>query len=296
MPLLKTISRSKNSAINFDFSTLFYTPAKVNFKLSILSQDKSGLHQVEMDMIPIDLCDQILIFPAAGEAWQSNNSPAGEMIKQAINIFSEAVGKKINIDFRIVKHIPHQAGLGGSSGNAAGVLRFLCEHAFDIGWARITDLALSLGHDCPFFLNPQASIAKGYGELLEPMPQFLWPSILIAKPIFNISTADAYKTSIPAAPIKVDYNKLATYSPEINGFWGSALPHFQELSNLRSTLLSFPQVSNLFMSGSGSSLILLFNGNESRDEFMVQDHGLGYKLYSCNLLNQFKYSFTKFAS
>ena len=57
---------------------------------------------------------------------------------------------------------------------------------------RMKDLALELGADVPFFLNPRPVLARGIGEKLLPLDGLPRLELLVAMPGFSISTAEAY--------------------------------------------------------------------------------------------------------
>jgi 4-diphosphocytidyl-2-C-methyl-D-erythritol kinase len=93
----------------------------------------------------------------------------------------------------ITKRIPVAAGLGGGSSDAATTLRLLNDNVHHFGDRDIRDIALSIGADVPFFLDPQPSIGKGLGELLEPVKSDLELKILLVNPRFPVSAAWAYQ-------------------------------------------------------------------------------------------------------
>jgi 4-diphosphocytidyl-2-C-methyl-D-erythritol kinase len=94
---------------------------------------------------------------------------------------------------RVIKHIPPGAGLGGGSSDAGAVLRALDElfpGALDrIGLSKI---ALALGADVPFFLDPRPAIVRGIGERIEPIHGVPAVAVLLANPGVPLATADVY--------------------------------------------------------------------------------------------------------
>ena len=51
---------------------LFYSPAKINLNLHILATRKDGYHELETDIIPIELWDRFTLFPATEKKMQKN--------------------------------------------------------------------------------------------------------------------------------------------------------------------------------------------------------------------------------
>ena len=70
-----------------------------------------------------------------------------------------------------MKSIPVSAGLGGGSSDAASALALL-DRLWGLDWPeeRLAEAAGRLGSDVPFFLRGGAALARGRGELLEPLP------------------------------------------------------------------------------------------------------------------------------
>jgi 4-diphosphocytidyl-2-C-methyl-D-erythritol kinase len=65
--------------------------------------------------------------------------------------------------------VPHGAGLGGGSSDAAATLKgLLALWKRRLPRARLAALAAELGSDVPFFLGPSPALATGAGEVLQP--------------------------------------------------------------------------------------------------------------------------------
>lgn len=103
------------------------------------------------------------------------------------------------IRLHLHKIIPVGGGLGGGSSDAAHVLLMLGE-LLDL---RLTEHALheraaALGSDVPFFLNRQAQLAQGRGEVLSPLEVPLsgtW--LLLVNPGVAVGTAEVYRNCEP---------------------------------------------------------------------------------------------------
>jgi 4-diphosphocytidyl-2-C-methyl-D-erythritol kinase len=85
------------------------------------------------------------------------------------------------------------AGLGGGSSDAAAAIRgveaLLGER---LPAAERAALALGLGADVPFFLDPRPALARGVGERLEPLagvPEMTWVPVAFPS---AVSTAEVY--------------------------------------------------------------------------------------------------------
>jgi 4-diphosphocytidyl-2-C-methyl-D-erythritol kinase len=120
-------------------------------------------------------------------------------------------GRGVAID--IVKQIPVAAGLGGGSSDAAAVL-VACNSLLGLHCSRkdLAAIGTKIGMDVPFFLYGPTAIARGRGELLEPLPSpdAFW--VLLVNPGFETSTAWVYKNLNLGLTKKVDCNKIARLS------------------------------------------------------------------------------------
>jgi len=96
-----------------------------------------------------------------------------DLATRAARAFLDEFGIIADVRIRLVKHIPIGAGLGGGSSDAGTVLRMMARaanlEASDD--ARLHRIALSLGADVPFFLDPRPSRVTGIGERLQPLEQ-----------------------------------------------------------------------------------------------------------------------------
>ncbi len=112
---------------------------------------------------------------------------------KAAKAFLSFTGIEKGVRIHLVKSIPVAAGLGGGSSDAACVLKALNEiFASPVSEKEMTDMALELGADVPFFLHGVPCIAQGIGEILTPVQG--WPKLwyLIVMPPIAVSTAWAY--------------------------------------------------------------------------------------------------------
>ena len=104
----------------------FKTPAKVNLGLHMLGKREDGFHELETLFQMVNWCDEIQIECLADGLELTCNQPdiptdEGNLIIKAARLLQsrfpdQCKGARINLK----KNIPHGAGLGGGSGNAAG--------------------------------------------------------------------------------------------------------------------------------------------------------------------------------
>ena len=127
---------------------------------------------------------------------------------------AEALRKRAEgpgIHFHLDKRVPHGAGLGGGSSDAATALTLLA--LANPGAFSSSDLyaaAASVGSDVPFFLEAGAQRATGRGEMLAPLqhpdgrPYRLPFSLALVMPDVAVPTAGAYSLVTPNSADRPD--------------------------------------------------------------------------------------------
>jgi 4-diphosphocytidyl-2-C-methyl-D-erythritol kinase len=115
-------------------------------------------------------------------------------LTKAYAAFAEVVGAAPGLEVFLQKRIPVGAGLGGGSGNAAALLRWLNkESSCPLDTEALADLALTVGADTPFFLRNAPCRVQGIGEILTPVALDLSGCLLVLVcPDIQISTRQAY--------------------------------------------------------------------------------------------------------
>jgi len=109
-------------------------PAKINLSLRVRGRRSDGFHEIETYIVPISLCDSIKIEHRSGKekiAFQCDDPsvPKGEdnIVVRAANLFFAETKVTGGVSIELEKRIPHGAGLGGGSSDAASTLIALNE-------------------------------------------------------------------------------------------------------------------------------------------------------------------------
>lgn len=175
-------------------------PAKVNLSLRVLGKRADGYHDLESLMAPLSLCDtvEIDLHPGAENfslTCSDLTVPADDsnLAVMAAREFSTATGVPLGGQIHLDKVIPHGAGLGGGSSDAAAVIRGLNVLTdLQLPLEKLESIAAGVGSDVPFFIRGGAAWVRGRGERIEPceLPQQFF--LLLIKPPFGVSTAWAY--------------------------------------------------------------------------------------------------------
>ena len=189
------------STVKFNQSIIFFAPAKLNIRLKIIGRRPDGYHELVSIMAPVDLCDRLELRliedPRIDITCRGFSAPANadNLASRAARAFFSRIGWKQGLSIALTKRIPVAAGLGGGSSDAASILMALNEIicvSNPLSPEEMAELALKLGADVPFFLRCGPCIARGIGEMLEPIGK--WPPLcyVIVMPGISVSTASVY--------------------------------------------------------------------------------------------------------
>jgi 4-diphosphocytidyl-2-C-methyl-D-erythritol kinase len=260
-------------------------PAKINLSLRILGKRPDGFHELETLMVQIGLADEIEIaHGAGGEITFLCNDPelplgADNLCVKAAVAFREATGLDHGISITLLKKVPHGAGLGGGSSDAAAVLRGLNE-LFDhpLVEEELHQIASSLGSDIPFFLGHGPAMCRGKGEILEPVPALPSRRLLLIKPPFPVPTAWAYKRYA-----EMQAEGSTGQEEEVQHLGGLVItndlerPVFEKyllLPVMKTWLRQQSGVEFAFMTGSGSTMVAIIKPDAMPEEIKALKQGI----------------------
>ena len=85
-----------------------------------------------------------------------------------------------------------QAGLGGGSADAAAALQVLARLWGGAPLSLLREVASGVGADVPFFLSGGTALGLGRGEEIYPLVDLPPHWVVIVRPPFGVSTAEAY--------------------------------------------------------------------------------------------------------
>jgi|SRR5436190_8837936 len=250
-------------------------PAKINLSLKILGVREDGFHEIETLIAPVSLYDEIRIDRGDVEKGiefhcDDSSVPVGDnnLAVRAAKAFFAATNIEPAVSIELRKKIPHGAGLGGGSSDAATVLLALNE-LFETKLPReaLAEMSGAIGSDVPFFIFQSAALCKGRGELVTPVKLRQPLSILLLKPDFSISSAWAYARWKDSREIPG-----VSYLPQefigqtfVNDLERPVFEKFVFLAQLKTWLPRQPEVGAVLMSGSGSTVFAVMRRNVNVD-------------------------------
>ena len=254
-------------------------PAKLNLLLKITGQRIDGYHELVSVLVPVALYDKLKISVLERGLkvyWSGRELPKGQnnLVNRAAISFFEKTGIRKGAKITAIKKIPVSSGLGGGSSDAAATLKGLNQlWGNSLSSGDLERIALSLGADVPFFLLQRPSIARGIGEILQPMKSFPSFWYVIVSPNILVSTAWVYKrvklqlTNKEIQSI-VNFSKKAIFNiPELlsNDLEGVTLGKYPFLCSIKDSLIKLGALGAL-MTGSGPSIFGLFDSSRKAYE------------------------------
>ena len=250
-------------------------PAKINLSLKILDRRNDGFHEIETLIAPISLYDEIRVDkgrPGKGIEFRCDDPsiPQGDdnLVVRAAKAFFETTKIEPAVFIELKKKIPHGAGLGGGSSDAASVFLAL-NQLFETKLSReaLAKMAEGIGSDVPFFVFQSAALCQGRGEMATPINLKRKFSILLLKPSFAVSTPWAYsrwQNSREIPGIRYEALEFADQT-FVNDLERPVFEKFVFLAQLKTWLLSQSEIGAALMSGSGSTMFAVMHENEDVD-------------------------------
>lgn len=277
--------------------------AKINLLLKITGVNKIGFHNLDMIMASVDIFDRLAI------TLRKDNE---------INLFCEGIEKEKNtaykaamlfkqkydtcgFDINIIKGIPLQAGLGGSSADSAAVL-YALKNLFKIEDNDCRDIAKMCGSDTLYMLSGGFARVTGTGNIVTLFDCSKTYNIVIAKPGQGVNSAESYKMydklNIGKIIEKTQKNEAENIITALNDKNYKALKENCVNDLYLSSSIILPKISELvellyksgaetaIMSGSGSACIGLYKSREICENACENIKSKGYYAVTSKTINK----------
>ncbi|MBL4665196.1 MAG: 4-(cytidine 5'-diphospho)-2-C-methyl-D-erythritol kinase [Nitrospinaceae bacterium] len=282
----------------------FKTPAKINLGLHIHKKRDDGFHELETLFQMVAWFDEVEL-----EEAQENielfcdtpgipNDETNLVVKAGRLLQNRFPGKCGGVKIKLKKNIPFGAGLGGGSGNAAGVLL-----ALNLLWNLkiprddLISMAAELGSDVPFFLMSPCAIGTGKGEILQPVANPISFYILMIYPGFPIATPWVYSN------LKLKLTKSENNISILTNFilrsefaqLGAALyndlepvvfKRYPEILEIKDELLN-SGAEGALLSGSGSTVFGIFDNPEIAKKALARFTEGRHRVFLAKSINRF---------
>ena len=275
-----------------------FSDCKINLGLYITGVRPDGYHNIETVMLHVPWHDILEVVPAPAGCDTSltvigrrvDCPPEKNLVMKAHRALETHVGHPLPpVQIILKKIIPDGAGLGGGSADATHTLRLLNQyHNLGLDSAHIAAIAARIGADCAFFAYDTPMLARGIGDILEPVSADLnGLTLLVAKPSgVSISTAEAYAgvtIATPRMPLRQAILRPVDEWQGIihNGFEQSVFAKAPVVKSYKDIMITNGAVYAA-MSGSGAAVFGLFPSAEAAAEARtLLPHPDG--VFSCSL-------------
>ncbi len=253
-------------------------PAKINVILRVLDRRPDGYHNLWSVMQTVALEDELRLWVRAGQTGvrlrcddASLPTDHRNLVFRAAALVLERAGLNVGLEIELMKRIPHGAGLGGGSSDAAAtILGMNC--LLGLGWtvARMAELGQLVGSDVPFFFFAPSALVTGRGEAVKPLRLEGTRWVVLVTPGFPIDTRWAYERlsatragarALSGALRAVETREVVTWEELLplveNDFETAVFPEHGVLRAIKAQLLSQGAEAAL-LSGSGSTVFGIF--------------------------------------
>ena len=153
-----------------------FAPAKINLTLHVTGRRDDGYHLLDSLVVFADLGDRLTFTPGPELSMDVRGEFADGVPTDSRNLVwraADAVGWTGHI--QLTKSLPHGAGIGGGSSDAAATLGTLADQGHDLP----RGLTLSLGADVPVCLEGRAIRMQGIGDRLTAVNLPHLPALLV---------------------------------------------------------------------------------------------------------------------
>ena len=244
-------------------------PAKINLTLHVTGQRPDGYHLIDSLVVFANVADQIsaslspdLTLSVSGPFSQGVPTDESNLVLRAARLLQSARNVPHGAAITLEKHLPHAAGIGSGSSDAAATLDLLARlwdvPALPEGSAEV----LALGADVPVCLRaPQPARMAGIGEIVAPVPRLPECAMVLVNPRVPVPTGEVFarmrtKDNAPmdAVPEAMSFDSLAAWlANQRNDMTEEATELAPAIGHALQRLRAMPQVHHAAMSGSGAT-------------------------------------------
>lgn len=180
--------------------------AKINLALHVTGQRDDGYHLLDMLVTFARHGDRLEFTPADRDSFEISgrfgaalgDAGADNLVIRARDRLRDAAlqagADAPPVHIHLQKNLPIASGIGGGSADAAATLRGLSRlWEVSLPTAVLDAIALSLGADVPMCLHSTPLIARGIGEMIEPVADLPHFAMVLANPLKGVSTPEVFR-------------------------------------------------------------------------------------------------------
>ncbi len=256
----------------------YFSPAKINLFLEVLSKRKDNYHELNSLICFCDVGDlievkrsKVLKIEVLGP-FSKNLSLNENIIIKTHRIISRYfdIG---NFNIKLYKNLPISSGIGGGSSNAATFFKIIEKNLnLDLETGIKNKILLEIGADVPVCYYQKFAIISGIGDKIKFLPPIEESYILLINPLVEVSTKDIFSELKVFSEKKTnldEINKKDTLLKKIiesrNDLEQTAKLKYPVISDVLNTLSKDLNALLVRMSGSGATCFGIFNSQLDLD-------------------------------
>jgi 4-diphosphocytidyl-2-C-methyl-D-erythritol kinase len=244
-------------------------PAKVNLTLHVTGQRDGGYHLLDSLVVFADVGDQLTLKPSPDLRLNvggpfSMGVPADDrnLVMQAARALAGLRGVDRGATIQLDKTLPHSAGIGGGSSDAATALGLLAKFWNVAPLPADHPAAAALGADVPVCLSgPGPLRMRGIGDEVSPAPRLPDCALVLVNPKVETPTPAVFKTltshknpAMGAVPEGMDLDGFAHWlTLQRNDLLDPARQIAPQIDDVLDRLRRLPAVKATGLSGSGAT-------------------------------------------
>lgn len=244
-------------------------PAKVNLTLHVTGQRDDGYHLLDSLVVFAGVADQLsatiasdLRISVSGPFSMGVPTDHSNLMMRAAETLRSVRGVSKGAALTLEKHLPHAAGIGSGSSDAAATLSMLAELWQVAPLPATAPEVAALGADVPACIGaPRPVRMTGIGDVLSPVAQLPDCALVLVRPPVAVPTAPIFKglaskegPAMTQLPEGLDYDGFLHWlRAQRNDLLPTAAVIAPEITEAIAKLKSLPAVSVAGMSGSGAT-------------------------------------------
>jgi 4-diphosphocytidyl-2-C-methyl-D-erythritol kinase len=244
-------------------------PAKVNLTLHVTGRRDDGYHLLDSLVVFAGVCDQLsatsspdMRLSVTGPFSPGVPNDDSNLMMRAAIALQRVRGVELGAALTLEKHLPHAAGIGSGSSDAALTLAMLAELWGVPPLPADAPEVVALGADVPVCLQaPAPTRMTGIGDRLSDVPPLPDCALVLVRPPVDVPTAAVFQaltsrdgSGMDALPQGLDYDGFARWlAAQRNDLQAPAESIAPAITQAIAALRALPVVSYAGMSGSGAT-------------------------------------------
>lgn len=277
-------------------------PAKINLTLHVTGQRDDGYHLLDSLVVFADVSDVLSVTPAhqltmvvGGPFCAGVPMTPSNLMMRAAEVMRATLALDDGAALMLEKNLPHAAGIGSGSSDAAATLAMLAEF-WDIPPLPADALpVVALGADVPVCMSAPTPVRmSGIGEVISPVPSLPDCAMVLIRPPVDVPTGPVFaqlndKNGAPMddVPTGMDFDAFTSWlATQRNDLSGPAQALAPEITEALAFLESQAEVGFAGMSGSGATCFALMRDMEIADHIagLAQDAFPGWWVMPARML------------